>query len=103
MADDFNILRDHPNLKPYVLSEVQSTGTTIGHGYFGIVKEVVVPVCGAAKQIDSRHLDSPKITSRFAKELELMSTLRHPNILCSSWECTSFGTQIYLRLLWSGC
>ena len=49
MADDF--LGDHPKLKPYVLSDVQLTGTTIGHGAYGSVEEVAVPVCGAAKKV----------------------------------------------------
>ena len=69
MANDF--LGDHPELRPYVLS-------TIGHGS---VEEVAVPVCGAAKKVHDLLLGSHKITSQFAEELQLMSTLRHPNIV----------------------
>ena len=79
MADVF--LDDHPELRPYVLSDVQLTGTTIGHGAYGSVEEVAVPVCGAAKTVHDLLLGSPKITSQFAEELQLMSTLRHPNIV----------------------
>ena len=79
MANDF--LGDHPELRPYVLSDVQLTGTTIGHGAYGSVEEVAVPVCGAAKKVHDLLLGSHKITSQFAEELQLMSTLRHPNIV----------------------
>ena len=79
MVDVF--LGDHPELRPYVLSDVQLTGTTIGHGAYGSVEEVAVPVCGAAKTVHDLLLGSPKITSQFAEELKLMSTLRHPNIV----------------------
>ena len=79
MADVF--LGDHPELRPYVLSGVQLTGTTIGHGAYGSVEEVAVPVCGAAKKVHDLLLSSSQITSQFAKELKLMSTLRHPNIV----------------------
>ena len=79
MADDF--LGDHPELRPYVLSDVQLTGTTIGHGAYGSVEEVALPVCRAAKKVHDLLLGSPIITSQFAEELQLMSTLRHPNIV----------------------
>ena len=49
MAEHF--LRDHPGLRPFVLSDVQLTGTEIGSGSYGKVVEVVVPVNAAAKTI----------------------------------------------------
>ena len=49
MAEDF--LRDHPVLRPFVLSDVQLTGTEIGGGAYGKVEEVVFPVGAAAKTI----------------------------------------------------
>ena len=79
MAEGF--LHDHPELRPFVLSSVQLTGTTIGHGAYGSVEEVAIPVCGAAKKVHDLLLGSPKITTQFAKELQLMNTLRHPNIV----------------------
>ena len=48
---------------------------------YGSVEEVAVPVCGAAKKVHDLLPGSPKITSQFAEELQLMSTLRHPNIV----------------------
>ena len=38
MAKDF--LRNHSGLKPFVLSDVQLTGTNIGGGAYGTVDEV---------------------------------------------------------------
>lgn len=81
MADGREFLRDHPRLKPYVLSNVQLTGTTIGNGAYGSVEEVAIPVRGAAKKVHDILLNSSKITTKFAEELQLMSTLRHPNIV----------------------
>ena len=51
MADGF--LRDHPELKPFVFSDVQLTGTGIGGGAYGIVDEVAFPVAAAAKTIQT--------------------------------------------------
>ena len=49
MEEDF--LRDHPELSPFVLSDVQLTGTRIGSGAYGRVEEVVFPVGAAAKTL----------------------------------------------------
>ena len=87
-------LRDHPELRPYVLSDVQLTGTTIGHGAYGSVEEVAVPVCGAAKKVHDLLLSSTKITSQFAEELQLMSTLRHPNVVQFLGVCFFPGSQM---------
>ena len=92
MADHF--LHDHPKLRPFVLSSVQLTGTTIGHGAYGSVEEVEIPVCGAAKKVHDLLLDSPKITTQFAKELQLMSTLRHPNIVRFLGVCFFPGSRL---------
>ena len=83
-------LRNNPELQPFVLSNVQLTGTTIGAGAYGSVEEVVVPgaIC-AAKKIHDFFLNSAhvppaairKATSQFVKECRIMSTLRHPNIV----------------------
>ena len=86
MAEDF--LRDHPGLRPFVLSDVQLTGTRMGSGAYGKVEEVVVPVSAAAKTIyailqerdDGMTAELPKAATEFVKECQLMSTLCHPNI-----------------------
>ena len=77
-------------LQPFVLSNVELTGTTIGAGAYGSVEEVAVPgaIC-AAKKIHDFFLNSAhvppaairKATSQFVKECRIMSTLRHPNIV----------------------
>ena len=92
MADDF--LHDHPELRPFVLSSVQLTGTTIGHGAYGSVEEVAIPVCGAAKKVHDLLLGSSKITTQFAEELQLMSTLRHPNIVQFLGVCFFPGSRL---------
>ena len=87
MAEAF--LRDHPGLRPFVLSDVQLTGTRIGGGAYGKVEEVVVPVGAAAKTIyaflqegdDATATELPKAATEFVRECQLMSTLRHPNIV----------------------
>ena len=79
MADRF--LDAYPALRPYVLSNVQLTGTVVGDGAYGSVEEVTIPVCGAAKRVHDVLLGSPVISTQFAEELQLMSTLHHPNVV----------------------
>ena len=80
MAEGF--LRDHPGLRPFVLSDVQLNGTNIGAGAYGTVDEVAFPVAAAAKTIHPILLGGlSKAASEFVRECQLMSTLRHPNIV----------------------
>ena len=87
MAESF--LRDHPELRPFVLSDVQLSGTRIGSGAYGKVEEVVFPVGAAAKTIygflqegdDATATELPKAATEFVRECQLMSTIRHPNIV----------------------
>ena len=80
MAEGF--LRDHPGLRPFVLSDVQLTGTNIGGGAYGTVDEVAFPVAAAAKTIHPILQGGlSKAASEFVRECQLMSTLRHPNIV----------------------
>ena len=78
-------LRDHPELRPFVLSDVQLTGTTIGGGAYGQVEEVVFPVEAAAKTIHAILQGGPnelsKAAAEFVRECQLMSTVRHPNVV----------------------
>ncbi|CAI8042845.1 Probable serine/threonine-protein kinase DDB_G0271682, partial [Geodia barretti] len=73
-------LREHPGLRPFVLSDVQLTGHKIGSGAYGEVEEVVVSVGAAAKTIYA-FLREAKASTEFVRECQLMSTLRHPNIV----------------------
>ena len=84
MAENF--LRDHPGLRPFVLTDIQLTGTRIGGGAYGRVDEAIVPA--AAKTIyaflqegDGTTTELPKAATEFVRECQLMSTLRHPNIV----------------------
>ena len=83
MEEDF--LRDHPELRPFVLSDVQLTGTTIGGGAYGQVEEVAFPVEAAAKTIHAILQGGPnelsKAAAEFVRECQLMSTARHPNVV----------------------
>ena len=87
MAEEF--LRDHPGLRPFVLSDVQLTGTRIGGGAYGKVEEVVISVGAAAITIyaflqegdRTTAAELPKAATEFVRECQLMSTLRHPNIV----------------------
>ena len=75
-------LRDHPGLRPFVLSDVQLTGINFGGGAYGKVDEVAFPVAAAAKTIHPILQGGvSKAESEFVRECQLMSTLRHPNIV----------------------
>ena len=88
LAESF--LRDHPELRPFLLSSARPTGTIIGSGSYGSVEEVAIPgaVC-AAKKIhdffqDPRQMPREgieKASTEFVRECQLMSTLRHPHIV----------------------
>ena len=85
-----NLLRDNPELRPFLLSIVRLTGTRIGAGAYGSVEEVAIPgaICAAKKIHD--FLQDPsqipaaaiqKASTQFVRECQLMSTLRHPHIV----------------------
>ena len=83
-------LQGHPGLEQFILSNVRLTGTTIGAGAYGSVEEVAVPgaIC-AAKKIHDFFLNAAQVpvaairqaSAQFVRECQLMSTLRHPNIV----------------------
>ena len=85
-----SFLRDHPDLRPFLLSSARPTGRTIGSGSYGSVEEVAIPgaVCAAKKihdffqdpkQMPREGID--KAATEFVRECQLMSTLRHPHIV----------------------
>ena len=81
-----DVLKQYPTLKQFVLPNVRLTGIRIGAGAYGSVEEVAVPgaIC-AAKKIHEFFLDGEirieVTTETFLEECQLMSTLRHPNIV----------------------
>lgn len=97
------LLRDNPELRPFILSNVRLTGTRIGAGSYGSVEEVTVPgaIC-AAKKIHDIFQDRSEIPSadilkasnRFVKECQLMSTLRHPHIVQFLGVCFFPGSRL---------
>ena len=83
-----NLLRDNPELRPFLLSNVRRTGVRIGGGAYGRVDEVAIPVTAAAKTIydflqerDEVSDQLPKAVTEFTRECQLMSALRHPHIV----------------------
>ena len=53
------VLRDNPELRPFVLSNVRLTGTRIGAGAYASVEEVAIPVDAAAIKKDTRSFPRP--------------------------------------------
>ena len=88
MEEEFQILRQYPKLRPFVLTNVCSTGVRIGGGVYSTVEEV--SIVGAAKKIvhdafvnvaKDQNAASQKSSTQFVEECQLLSTLRHPNIV----------------------
>ena len=101
MAASF--LRDHPGLRPFLLSNVRLTGTTIGAGAYGSVEEVEIPGAKCAvKKIheifqDRRQIPEEliqKASREFVQECQLMSTLRHPHIVQFLGVCFLPGSRL---------
>ena len=74
MAEGF--LRDHPGLRPFVLSDVQLTGTNIGGGAYGTVDEGGFP-CGRRRQNHPPHLAGRSVQGR-ERVRERVPTDEHP-------------------------
>ena len=84
-----------------MLSNVRLTGTELGAGAYGRVDEVEIPVGAAAKTIyDVLHGNAgrrdavPKPVTEFVRECQLMSALRHPNIVQFLGVCFFPGSRL---------
>ena len=85
-----------------MLSNVRLTGTRIGAGAYGSVEEVTIPVGAAAKKIHDIFQDRSEIpddeidkaSTQFVRECQLMSTLRHPNIVQFLGVCFFQGSRL---------
>ena len=93
----------HPELKPFVLSNVRLTGTNIGKGSYGSVEKVEIDgVMCAAKKIHDVLLDSSEtpaaeiqnVSKQFIQECRLMSTLRHSRIVQFLGVCFLHGSRL---------
>ena len=78
-------MMDKEALEGFLVKGLIPTGREVGRGAFGRVEEVRMPgaLC-AAKSIHSELLrtgDTADTTTKFARECQLMSTLRHPHIV----------------------
>ena len=97
-----------PALTELQLSNLRLTVTTIGAGAYGSVMKVVVPgaIC-AAKKIHDFFLNAAQVPrsaidkaqTQFVREYQLMSTLRHPNIVQFLGVCFQPGAIVMERLL----
>ena len=104
MAED---LRDNPELRPFVLSNVTLTGTRIGAGAYGGVEEVRISgaICAAKKihdvfqDISIPQDEIDKVSTQFVKECQLMSTLRYPNIVQFLGVCFFEGSRLPALLM----
>ena len=89
-------------LRQFVLSNVRLTGTRIGAGAYGCVEEVTIPVGAAAKKIHDIFQDRSemsddeidKASTQLVRECQLMSTLRHPNIVQFLGVCFFPGSRL---------
>ena len=74
------VLADHPELRPLMLTNVRLTEKIISYGTYGSVMEVIVAgAIGAAKLL--RPAAGRSHADGFVRECQLMSVLRHPNIV----------------------
>ena len=89
-----NLLRDNPELRPFVLSNVRLTGTELGAGAYGRVDEVEIPVGAAAKTIYGVLHGNAGPRDAVVRECQLMSALRHPNIVQFLGVCFFPGSRL---------
>ena len=83
---DHLYLERNPQLRKYILHNVERTGVKLGAGSFGAVEEVTMAGTVCAGKVwheillDSKNEGVESMVERFVKECELMSQVRHPNI-----------------------
>ena len=95
MAD----LLEHPELRPFVLSNVRLTGTRVGSKAYGSVTveeaEIHGVVCAVLR--DSSEIPTAEISkasTQFVKECQMISTLRHPHIVQFLGVCSLQGSRL---------
>lgn len=79
--------KEVPELKQFVINDVQRTGKTLGHGAFGDVEELTIAGTYYAGKLlhavflDPQNLGVNDVLSKFVMECRLLSDIRHPNIV----------------------
>ena len=87
LTQTYNSYRDVPDLKEFIVEDVQKTGKRLGSGAFGVVEEVTFGgTLYAGKKLHAFLLDEQndgidRMIGRFISECKLMSRIRHPNIV----------------------
>ena len=77
-----DLVLKHPELAPFVVTNVRPTGKIIGRGSYGSVVEVAIPGARcAAKQLHGFLQEGRKASPEFIKECKMMSNLRHPYVV----------------------
>lgn len=84
MADWRQAFGSLPEIRRFLLQDVRPTGRTLGVGSYGRVEEVVVSELPCAgKKIHGVLIDHAiqMVAQKYVEECQLMSELRHPNIV----------------------
>lgn len=87
MTDLVKLCKESGDLRKFILHNVERTGVKLGVGSFGSVEEVKMSGTLFAGKIwhenllDARNEGVNNMVQRFVKECELMSQVRHPNIV----------------------
>ena len=80
-------LENAPQLSPFTLSDVRSTGKKLGEGSYGTVEELEINglICAGKKLfdalIDPVNQGAQQMMDNYYKECSLLSDLRHPNVV----------------------
>ena len=80
-------LQTAARLQPFILSNVTQTGRKLGEGSYGCVEELRINglVCAGKRMydtlIDSENEGADHMIEKYYNECQLLSNLRHPNII----------------------
>ena len=87
MADRRQTLLSAPELQRFTLQNVRSTGRQLGQGAYGVVEELEINglACAGKKIFDAlvnrANRGVENIVRKYVEECQLMSDVRHPNIV----------------------
>lgn len=89
-GDYIDIGMDHeaPELRQFMIHNVQRTGKSLGHGAFGDVDELIMDggtLCAGKVLhqafLDPNNLGLKTVLNKFVSECRLLADIRHPNIV----------------------